>query len=222
MLRLQKYIAQSGICSRRRAEEFISQGKISVNGKVITQMGTKVDPEKDLIRISGRLVKNQEKKVYIVLHKPKGFETTATKKKRTVYDLVKIPERVFPVGRLDKDSSGLLILTNDGEYANRMMHPRYEHEKEYVVDIVRPLKQDEIKKLCRGVFVLDKKSSPAKIKVISPKKISMIIHEGMNRQIRRMLEVVGNRVVDLKRVRIERIRLGSLPPGEWKIIPKPI
>lgn len=216
MIRLQKFIAQSGICSRRHAEELIVNGKVMVNDRTIKKLGTQVDPHKDTIKAHGKIVKPEEKKLYIIFHKPKGYETTSAKVKKSIFDLIKTRERVFPVGRLDKDSSGLLILTNDGEYANKMMHPRYEHEKEYLVDIAHPLKLEELKRLERGVLILGKKTSPAKIRVLSPRRLSIVIHEGMNRQIRRMLEAVNNQVVELKRVRVGGIKLGKLKEGEWK------
>lgn len=215
-MRLQKFIAQAGVCSRRRAEEFIVNGKVKVNGETITKLGTKVDPEKDLVKVHGRIAKLVKKKIYIMFHKPKGYESTSAKIKKSILTLVKVPERIFPVGRLDKDSSGLLILTNDGEYANKMMHPRYEHDKEYIVDVARPLRQVDLKRLRNGIVILDKKTSPAKVKVLSAQQISMVIHEGMNRQIRRMLEVVGNRVVDLKRIRVGTLKLEGLDVGQWK------
>ncbi|OGC03473.1 hypothetical protein A2276_00995 [candidate division WOR-1 bacterium RIFOXYA12_FULL_43_27] len=216
MIRLQKYIADCGIASRRRAEELIVNSKVEVNGRTIRELGTKIDPEKDKVWVLGKAIKLSEKKVYIMLNKPKGYETTAAKKNKTIFDLVKTKERIFPVGRLDKDSSGLLILTNDGEYANQMMHPRYEHEKEYLVDIARPLSLAEIERLRRGVVILGKKTSPAKIKTLSPRRILITIHEGMNRQIRRMLEAVDNEVINLKRVRIGEVKLLNLASGEWK------
>ncbi len=227
-MRLQKFIAQAGVCSRRRAEELMVNGMVVVNDRTIKKLGTKIDPENDRVKVRGKVIKLEEKRVYIMLHKPKGYETTCkiTRRKgqgarRTILNLVKIKERIFPVGRLDKDSSGLLILTNDGDYANKMMHPRYEHDKEYVVDVARPLRKAEIRKLELGIRILDKKTSPAKVKVLSAQQISMTIHEGMNRQIRRMLEAVGNRVVDLKRVRVGSLKLGNLKPGQWeKIEPK--
>lgn len=218
MLRLQKYIAECGLCSRRRAEELIVNGHVMVNDRTIKKLGTKIDPGKDTVKVHGRLVKPEEKKVYIMLHKPKGYETTAARIEKTIFDLVKTKERLFPVGRLDKDSSGLLILTNDGEYANKMMHPRYEHEKEYIVWIADKIDKASLMRLREGVLILGKKTSPAKVKVLSDRKLSITIHEGMNRQIRRMLEAVNNRAIDLKRVGVGEIKLGDLPSGEWKKI----
>lgn len=221
MIRLQKFIADCGIASRRRAEELIVNGKVEVNGRTIRELGTKVDPSNDKVKVLGKAIELQKKKIYIALHKPKGYETTAAKQKNTIFDLIKIKERVFPVGRLDKESSGLLILTNDGEYANKMMHPRYEHEKEYIVDIASPLAASSLSKLREGVVILGKKTSPTKITVLSPRRLSIVIHEGMNRQIRRMLEVVDNSVLELKRIRVGGIKLGNLKAGEWKVLDSP-
>jgi len=232
MIRLQKYLADCGVASRRKAEELILAGKIRVNGQVVTQLGTKVDPGKDTVTSNGRRV-TRSKYIYIKLNKPTGFYSSCVSQKgeRTVLDLVKnIPERLYPVGRLDVSSEGLLILTNDGELANKLMHPRYEHEKEYIVNVQLPMARqarhlhpersrgmtnDQLRSLSSGIVIDGEKALPAKVKQIDENSFSIVLKEGKKRQIRRMVEAVavGNQVVGLKRVRIGQLKLGDLPVG---------
>jgi 23S rRNA pseudouridine2605 synthase/23S rRNA pseudouridine2604 synthase len=216
--RLQKFIAECGIASRRSAEKLIAAGKVKVNGKVITKQGIKVDPAMDKITVNGKLLKKKERKIYIKINKPRGIISSCYQKgKKTVIDLIKgIPYRLYPVGRLDRDSQGLLILTNDGEAANRLMHPRYEHEREYQVGVEHPLKAEQIKTLKEGVLLDGEKTLPAKIFMKGRKRFTMVIREGKNRQIRRMLEAVGNQVTFLKRVRMGNIQLGRLAVGRYE------
>lgn len=215
MLRLQKYIADSGVCSRRKAEKLIAAGLVKVNGKTAIKPGTKVIPQKDQVEVEGKVLTPRSKKVYIALNKPKGVEVTCAKG-HSVADFLKIPERVFPIGRLDKDSSGLLLLTNDGDFANKIMHPRYEHQKEYYVETDLPPGPEKIQRLQAGILILGKITSPAKIRALSPASFLVAIHEGKNRQIRRMFEAVGITVVSLTRTRIGKLKLGDLPAGHWK------
>ncbi len=219
-VRLQKYIADCGVASRRKAEKLISAGKVKVNGQVVTQLGTKIDPDKDKVVVNGKLLKKKEEKIYIKLNKPRGIISSCYQKgKKTVVDLVKdIPYRLYPVGRLDRDSQGLMILTNDGELANRLMHPRYEHEKEYQVGVREPLTPDQIKTLKQGVELERKKTLPAKIFIKGKKRFNIVLREGRKRQIRRMLGAVGNEVTFLKRIRIKNIRLDRLKIGEYEYL----
>ena len=216
-VRLHKYIAECGIASRRKAEKLILSGKVKVNEQVVTQLGTKIDPSSDKVIVNGKLLKRKEEKIYIKLYKPQGVVSAAwDPRETTVVDLVKdIPCRLYPVGRLDKKSEGLMILTNDGELANRLMHPRYEHEKEYIVNVQFPMTNDQLKKLEEGVVIENKKTLPAKVKGISSRRFSITLREGKKRQIRRMLEAVGNKVTRLKRVRVKNIHLGKLSPGKY-------
>jgi 23S rRNA pseudouridine2605 synthase len=218
MIRLQKFLAEAGIASRRKSEELITAGKIQVNGVVVTELGTKVGPE-DRVEYNNEVVSAEEKKIYLALYKPVGYiSSTTSSQGASVLDLVETDERVYPVGRLDKDSSGLTILTNDGEFTNKITHPKYESEKEYEVVLNRPMVTGDIKELKSGMMLDDKKLQPVKILDISETKINLILKEGINRQIRRMMGRLGYRVVELKRVRIGKLRLGNMKVGESKKI----
>jgi 23S rRNA pseudouridine2605 synthase len=195
-IRLQKYLSQAGICSRRKWEEYIEKGMIKVNGEVAT-LGMSIDP-----------AKASEKLVYYKLNKPRGIVTTcAQHDQRSILDIVDIPERVFPIGRLDKDTTGLILLTNDGRLANYLMHPKYKHEKEYVVETFGPISDEELKKMSEWVVILWKITNYAPIKRYSSGSFSIILTEWRNRQIRRMIEVVDHKVKKLKRIRIENVEL---------------
>lgn len=217
-MRLQKYIAECGVASRRTAEKLIAAGKVKVNGEVVTAQGTKVEPTTDKISVNGKLLKRKEGKIYIKLNKPTGYVSTCAKNvNKSILRLVKdIPARLFPIGRLDKDSQGLLLMTNDGELANQLMHPRYEHEKEYQVGAKLPLEDHDIKQLKEGIMIDGKMTLPAKVYPKGQKRFSIILREGKNRQIRRMLEALGNQATFLKRVRIKNIHLGRLPVGKYE------
>ncbi|MFH1542697.1 MAG: pseudouridine synthase [bacterium] len=216
--RLQKFIAECGIASRRNAEKLIAGGVVRVNGKVIREQGVKVDPAKDQVTVQGKLLKQIQKKIYIKLNKPAGVVSSCKRygEEKTILDLVAdIPERLFPIGRLDKESEGLLLLTNDGELANKLMHPRYEHDKEYEVTVMKPLGDNELRQLRKGVEIEGEMTLPAKVKRIDGRMFLIILKEGKKRQIRKMAQAVGCRVIKLKRVRINKITLGELQVGRY-------
>lgn len=215
-IRLQKYMAECGVASRRAAEKLIAAGAVKINGKV-AQIGDKVDPSSDKIFVNGKLLQQKEPKIYIKLNKPRGVVSAcADPREKTVIDLVKdVPARLYPVGRLDKESEGLIILTNDGEMANKLMHPRYEHEKEYEVSVQFPIFYVQMDRLKQGVEIEGTKTLPAKVKQVGSRKFHIILKEGKKRQIRKMVEQAGNRVVRLKRIRIKNISLGKLAVGKY-------
>lgn len=218
-MRLQKFISRAGYCSRRHAEELILNGKVTVNGQIVTQLGTKIDPEKDKVEVEGTPVFPEENLVYIALNKPKGFVTSCSHPgEKIVLELVNISQRIYPVGRLDKDSTGLLLLTNDGKLHLKLTHPSFDHEKEYLVTVARPIPDGALKAIESGLKILGTKTRPARIKKISDIRFKIILKEGRNRQIRRMVRKVGSRVTDLKRIRIANIRLGNLPEGKWRYL----
>ena len=217
MHRVQKLLSNYGYCSRRKAEELIKEGRVKVNGKVIS-IGDKAS-EKDNIYVNGDPVK-AEKKAYLMFHKPVGCVTALRDEKyKTVMDYIKIKERVFPVGRLDWNTSGLLLLTNDGEFANNVMHPRYEIKKTYAVDVDK-ISDEDISQIEKGVELEDGKTSPAKVKKISERRIEITIHEGRNRIIRRIFEKLGIEIKFLKRVRVGGLSLVGLKEGKYKELTK--
>ena len=228
-IRLQKYLASAGVASRRKCEELILDGKIEVNGKIITELGTKIDPKKDEVKYNGKIVKSEEEKVYILLNKPIGYVTTAKEQfgRDMVLDLVKVNKRIVPVGRLDMYTSGALILTNDGEFVNKLTHPSHEIDKTYNVTVKGIVTKEEIEKLKKGVLIDDDYiTKPAKVKILKideEKKISRIqitIHEGKNRQVRKMCEAIGKKVLALHRCKIGNIDVKSLKLGEWRYLSK--
>ncbi|MDD3793271.1 MAG: pseudouridine synthase [Candidatus Gracilibacteria bacterium] len=215
-LRLQKYLSQAGICSRRKAEEYISEGLIKVNGKIAT-IGMSIDPNIDKVEMLDKAIKDQENLVYYKLNKPRGIVTTCAQYGETnIIDIMDVPERVFPIGRLDKETTGLILMTNDGRLANYLMHPKYEHEKEYIVETFGSIDDKALDSMRNGLFILGSYTKKAIINRISSGKFSIIITEGRNRQIRRMVEKVGSRVKKLKRIRIENIELGNLDFGQYR------
>ena len=216
MERLQKVIAKAGICSRRKAEEYILAGKVLVNGVVNTELGYKVK-EEDIVVVDGKQISLEESKVYIMLNKPKGYVTTSQEQfgRPSVLDIVKVEERVYPVGRLDMDSEGLLILTNDGEFSNNVIHPTKHISKKYEVVLKENITEVSIKKLENGVDIGGYVTRPAKVEKVTDKKILITIGEGKNRQVRRMIEVVDNKVLNLKRIAIGGLKLDKLKSGEY-------
>lgn len=218
--RLQKVIATAGVASRRKAEQLIAAGRVRVNGETVTELGVKVDPERDHIEVDGKAIQ-KEKKHYYLFYKPVKVITSVSdpRGRRVVTDYFKhIPVRLYPVGRLDYDTEGLLLLTNDGELAHRMMHPRFEIEKSYLA-LVKGVPNEEIlKKLEQGVMLDDGPTAPAQVSLVQSMQttawIRLVIHEGRNRQVRRMCESVNHPVKKLKRERIGFLRLGDLKPGE--------
>lgn len=221
-MRLQKYLAHCGVASRRKAEEMILDGAVQVNGQTVREMGIKVGP-KDIVCVKGKKVLPEAVKYYIVYNKPVGEMCTASdpQGRPTVLDRFKdFPARLYPVGRLDLNSEGLLLLTNDGEFAKRVMHPRYGVKKTYLVKINNVLSNSDIKKLRRGVFILGEKTQPAEVRAVSAgnntQSLLITISEGKNRQVRRMIEAVGSSVLRLKRIQCGSVRLGKLPVRKWR------
>ncbi|MDD2908041.1 MAG: pseudouridine synthase [Candidatus Gracilibacteria bacterium] len=220
-LRLQKYLSQSGICSRRKAEEYIAAGLIKVNGQIAT-IGMSINPEIDKVEMLDSAVKQQNELVYYKLNKPRGIVTTcAQHDEQNIVDIMDVKERVFPIGRLDKETTGLILMTNDGRLANFLMHPKYEHEKEYIVETFGSIDDKALDSMRKGLFILGSYTKEAKIERISSGKFSIVITEGRNRQIRRMVEKVGSRVKKLKRIRIENIELGNLDFGQYRHLSRP-
>jgi 23S rRNA pseudouridine2605 synthase len=223
--RLQKVLAKAGIASRRRAEELIGQGKVRVDGRVVTEMGTKVDPETQVIECEGITLTSQEKKVYILLHKPSGYLSTVDdpQGRPIVTDLLKnIKERVYPVGRLDLDTEGALLLTNDGELAQKILHPSHEVNKTYVARIKGVPGKKKLEALSRGIELEGRKTWPAKIEVLNTKAqlttIQITIHEGRKRQVRKMFEAIGHPVLGLKRIAYGQLKLGELRSGKYRFL----
>ena len=221
MMRLQKFIATAGITSRRKAEELITAGKIKVNSEIITKLGTIIDENNDQVEYNDKIIKLEAKKIYIALNKPIGYiSSTSNQQGKTIYNLIKTKERVYPVGRLDKDSSGLMLLTNDGEFANHLTHPRFGCVKEYFVVLDQDLKEQDIKKLEKRMIIGGKKLQGIKEVMARNKSARLILKEGINRQIRRMLGKLGYTVVKLKRIRIGKLALGDLKEGKWQKVKK--
>jgi 23S rRNA pseudouridine2605 synthase/23S rRNA pseudouridine2604 synthase len=221
MMRLQKYLSAAGVCSRRKAEELILAGRVSVNGEVVTELGTKADPDVDLVEVDGKAAQIDQRRVYIALNKPKDYVTsTRHRGEKVVTDLVEVPRRIYPVGRLDKDSSGLLLLTNDGRLHHRLSHPSFDHEKEYVVQVAKSIPDGALKRLAGGMPMMGTRTRTAQIERISRRRFKIVLQEGKNRQIRRMVRKVGNQVTQLQRIRIANIRLGKLAEGTWRHLTK--
>lgn len=221
-MRLQKYLAECGVASRRHAEELIADGQIEVNGLVVTQMGTQVE-EGDEVRYKGMLVKPETQKRYILYYKPVGEVTTVSdpEGRSTVLDRFRdFPVRLYPVGRLDFDSEGLLILTNDGALTERLTHPSHEVQKRYIARVSKRPSPEALHTLRSGVLLEGRKTAPASVRILKEDPLStdllFIIHEGRNRQIRRMVEAVGHQVLRLKRVQYGGVVLGDLRRGEWR------
>ena len=224
--RLQKYLAEAGIASRRKSEEWIASGRVKVNGVVVTALGTKIDPQKDQVLFDDQpVVISGEKKIYLMLHKPEGYVTTAKEQfgRPAVLDLVRdVKQRIFPVGRLDYDTSGLLLLTNDGELTYRLTHPKYDVDKTYIAKLYGVPDDMYLQKFRRGVMVDGRKTRPAKIRILEIEKdrrfctAEIILHEGKNRQVRKMCDAIKHPVAQLKRVATGTLTLGDLPKGAYR------
>lgn len=227
--RLQKFLANQGICSRRKAEEYILQGRVKVNGQVITELGTKIDPQKDKVEFDGKAITNQTEKVYILLNKPIGYVTTVKDQfnRPTVMELLKNNKTsVVPVGRLDMYTSGALILSNDGDFIYKVTHPKHEINKTYQVTVRGKIANEEVEKLRSGVDIGEYITKPAQVRIMKideEKNISRIeitIHEGKNRQVRRMCESIGRSVIALHRSKIGNITVKDLKLGDWRYMTK--
>ena len=223
MMRLQKYLALSGVASRRTAEKMIAEGRVTVNRRTVTDMGVQVDESADVVEADGKPVHIQADKHYIAYNKPVGEITTVSdpEGRATVMDKFRdFPVRLYPVGRLDYDSEGLLLLTNDGDMMNHVLHPSREVSKVYLAKISNQVSDDEIRQLRRGVIIDGKLTSPASVRLIRRETFDTVllisIHEGRNRQIRKMVDAVGHQVVSLKRVEFGPVSLGDLPVGKWR------
>ncbi|MST99925.1 pseudouridine synthase [Tissierella pigra] len=224
-MRLQKYIALCGISSRRKAEQLIIEGKVMVNNKIITALGTTIDPSKDVVKVNDKKIKEEKSKVYIMLNKPIGFVTTLKdeKDRKIVTDLIEgVKERIYPVGRLDADTTGLLLLTNDGDMAYKLTHPSNEIMKKYIAIVEGVPNKMELEKFRRGLIIDGKKTSKAYIKIAkrydTESILEIVIHEGRNRQVKKMCEAINHPVKKLKRVSIGEIELGGLDIGNWRYL----
>ena len=218
-MRLQKFLSQAGVCSRRKGEEYIKAGLVRVNNTVVTELGTKIDPVNDRVEFKGKVVTPENNFVYIALNKPKGYVTSCSQPgEKIVIDLIDIPQRIYPIGRLDKDSTGLLILTNDGNLHHRLLHPSFDHEKEYDVTVSSPITDGALQNIAGGMPMMGTKTRPAEIIRLSPRRFRIVLKEGKNRQIRRMVRKVGNHVTQLKRLRISNIELDRLKKGTWRYL----
>jgi pseudouridine synthase len=218
-VRLQKFLSQAGVCSRRQGETYIVAGRVRVNGKVATILGTKIDPDKDRIEVDGRAVALSGQRTYIALNKPKGYVTSCRHDgEPVVLELIDLPQRLFPIGRLDKDSIGLLLLSDDGRLHHHLSHPGFDHEKEYDVTLEQPVADEVLQQMADGIVLKGRKTRPATVKRLSGRRFCIVLQEGRNRQIRRMVGQLGHQVARLKRVRVANVRLGTLPPGGWRYL----
>lgn len=227
-IRLQKYLAEAGIASRRKCEEYITAGRVKVNGKIINELGTKVSPEKDEIYFDDKKIENKEELVYILLNKPIGYVTTAKDQfnRDTVMNLIKIKERVVPVGRLDMYTSGALLLSNDGNFVYKITHPKHEINKTYTVTLKGIVTKEDVEKLEKGVDIGGYTTKPAKVKILKTdiekniSRLEITIHEGKNRQVRKMCEAIGKKVQALHRTKIGNISVKTLKIGQWRYLTK--
>ncbi len=216
-IRLNKFLSDAGVCSRREADRLTEEGLITVNGELAV-LGMKIDPDAQ-IKVRGKDVHQEKEKVLLVFHKPVGIVCTAEKREKdNVIDFLKYPKRIYPIGRLDKDSSGLLLMTNDGDLVNKIMRAGNYHEKEYIVTINKPVTEDFCKKMSSGVPILDTVTRKCKVWKTGEKEFHIILTQGLNRQIRRMCEALDCKVITLKRIRIMNVRLGDLKEGTYRNI----
>lgn len=224
-IRLQKYLAESGIASRRKCEEFIMQGRVKVNSNIAT-LGMKVNPEKDVVLLDDKKIKSKEELVYILLNKPIGYVTTAKDQfaRDSVLDLVKVKQRIVPVGRLDMYTSGALLLSNDGDFVYKITHPKHEIDKTYTVTLKGIVTDEEVEKLRNGVEIENYTTKPAKVKVLKTdtekniSRLAITIHEGKNRQVRKMCETIGKKVQALHRTQIGNLTVKDLRLGTWRYL----
>ncbi|MBE0461422.1 MAG: rRNA pseudouridine synthase [Candidatus Aminicenantes bacterium] len=224
-IRLNKFLAQAGIASRREADRFISEGRVKVNGKIVRTLGVKIEEETDTVEVDGRRVESKLQPIYLMLNKPPGYLVTSKDpfQRPTIMSLLPpLKKRVFPVGRLDYDSSGLLLLTNDGELANRLMHPRYNVKKVYLVKVLGLPDGLKIMKLQKGIYLDGKKTAPAKIMKLSSMANKTLfrveIHEGRKREIKQLFKAIGHKVVGLERIKFANLSLGFLKKGQWRFL----
>ncbi len=221
-MRLQKFLSHAGQCSRRQGEQWILDGRVAVNGVLVRELGSRVDPSNDRVSIDGRPVGISEKRIYIALNKPPGFVTSCCQQgEKLVTDLVAIPTRLYPVGRLDKASTGLLLLTDDGRVHHGLSHPSFDHEKEYDVSVAAPISDEALAQLASGLTIQGRRTRPATVRRTADRRFRIVLLEGRNRQIRRMVGKVGHRVIELCRVRVAHIQLGRLPQGRWRYLSTP-
>jgi len=219
LMRLQKFLSAAGVCSRRKAEDFIRSGRVRVNGQVVVALGAKTDPQTDRVSVDGQAVRPAEQLIYIALNKPRGYVCSCRHAgKKIVLDLVDVPERVYPVGRLDKESTGLLLLTNDGRLHLKLSHPSFDHEKEYEVVVERPISDGALRRMAEGMPILNSRTRPAVVRRTGDRHFRIVLKEGRNRQIRRMVSRLGNHVLELRRIRVSHIRLDRLPEGKWRYL----
>jgi len=224
-IRLQKFLAQAGVASRRASEELILAGKVAVNGQTVTKLGTKIDPEKDLVTVNKKVIKVEKQKFYIALNKPAGYITSLKdpQGRKKVTDLLKdIQVRIYPVGRLDYETEGLLLLTNDGDFAYNLTHPKHKIKKTYLAQVQGIPSENDLQKLRTGIMLSDGPTATAEVSLLKKGKntatIKITIHEGRNRQVRRMFEAINHPVLHLKRVRIGNLDLGALKVGEYRFL----
>ncbi len=219
-MRLQKFLAHAGVCSRRKAETYITEGRVRVNGNIITALGTQVDQSKDKVTFDNKKVvlpDSGQGFTYIAVNKPKGVVTTCSQKNtKIILDLVPKGKRIYPVGRLDKDSIGLVLLTDDGELHNRLSHPSHDHEKEYLVTTAHPIKDEALNEMAAGMVIEGERTRKARVKRVSKNVFKIVLKQGRNRQIRKMVGLTGNKVDMLKRIRMANINLGGLKTGKWR------
>lgn len=219
MERINKYIASCGVCSRRKADELVLSGKVVVNEKVVQELGYKVN-DTDVVKVNGKIIHKEANNIYIILNKPKGYITTSKEQfgRKSVMDLIKEKERVYPIGRLDMYTEGLLLLTNDGEFSNKLMHPTNKIEKTYIVTTTSNITEKQIEMLKNGVDIGGYITKEAKVRALSSTQIEIIISEGKNRQVRKMCSSVGIKVTNLKRIKVGNIELGDLPVGKYRYL----
>ena len=219
-MRLNKYISETGVCSRREADKWIEAGRVTCNGQPAA-LGTRI-VDGDEVRIDGELIGAKKKQIYIALNKPVGITcTTEAHIEDNIIDLVAYPERIFPIGRLDKDSEGLILLTNNGDIVNQILRTENNHEKEYIVTVDRPITDLSLQMMASGVKVMGELTKPCKVRRIDQESFRMILTQGLNRQIRRMCSALGYKAQRLQRVRIMNIHLGTLSPGQWRHLTDP-